>query len=140
MRLAARVALWSLIVIAAIHGFVPPLVPAERPRGTATSTGPRPDDRRATDAPAVLTGPSALEFAIAGDPRNPFPKSATRMVGTDTLASVVNGGVASATARVGVAASTFGEFIPVPVDNRSGPITEGYHPQSEVAASKSKLW
>lgn len=50
MRLAARIALWSLIVIAAIHGFVPPL-PADGPRGTATSTRPSPDARRATDAP-----------------------------------------------------------------------------------------
>jgi hypothetical protein len=51
MRLAARVALWSLMVIAAIHGFVPALLSADGPRATATSTRLIPDERRDPDAP-----------------------------------------------------------------------------------------
>jgi hypothetical protein len=68
----------------------------------------------------VLTGPTALELAIAGDPRNPFPKSATRTVGSDTLATVMNLCVASATARVGRAGGAFGQFAPNPCGQQSG--------------------
>jgi hypothetical protein len=64
MRLAARAALWSLIVIAAIQGFVPPL-PAGGPRATATSTRPSPDERRATDAPPQGQEQGASAIAAA---------------------------------------------------------------------------
>jgi hypothetical protein len=67
----------------------------------------------------VLTGPTALELAIAGDPRNPFPKTATRTVETDTLTSVVNVSVASATASIGRTGSAFGQVPANPCGQQS---------------------
>jgi hypothetical protein len=65
MRLAARVALWSLIAVAAIHGFVPPLLPTDSPRVTTTSTRPSPNDPRATGAPAQAQEQGASAVAAA---------------------------------------------------------------------------
>jgi hypothetical protein len=58
----------------------------------------------------VLTGPRALNVALAGDPRNPAPRTAARSVGVETVADVLNAcvsGAGSHAARVADASSPF---------------------------------
>ena len=97
------------------------------------------DAERSGWSATVLTGPTALELAIAGDPRNPFPKAAPRTVGSDPLASLVNVCLASGTARVALAGSAFANSLPVPVDNHPGGVAKGYHRQTEAIECKSRL-
>ena len=54
------------------------------------------DAEKAGWTATVLTGPRALKVALAGDPRNPAPRTAARSVGVETVADVLNACVSGA--------------------------------------------
>jgi hypothetical protein len=56
----------------------------------------------------VLTGPRALSVAIAGDPRNPAPTTAARIVRVETVVGALSACVSGAGGQVARAAGAVG--------------------------------